>query len=93
MNLLRNSLKYTKEGTVSVSIKATQRSKQRYRREGLKDIVALTISDIGRGISSEYLRIRLYTPFAQEDTLSVGTGLGLSIVRGIVRSLNGSINI
>jgi signal transduction histidine kinase/CheY-like chemotaxis protein len=93
MNLLGNSLKYTKEGIISVSIEATQRSKECYRREGLEDMVTLTISDTGRGISSEYLRTRLYTPFAQEDTLSVGTGLGLSIVRGIVRTLNGSINI
>lgn len=95
MNILGNALKYTKEGLISVCIDATQRSKgrERSRRQGLEDMVTLTISDTGRGISSEYLRTRLYTPFAQEDTLSVGTGLGLSIVRGIVRTLDGTINI
>ncbi|KAJ5117189.1 hypothetical protein N7448_004132 [Penicillium atrosanguineum] len=93
MNLLGNSLKYTKEGLVTVCIEATQRSYARSQPHELEDLVTLTISDTGRGISSEYLRTRLYTPFAQEDTLSVGTGLGLSIVRGIVETLQGSINI
>ncbi|OQD87077.1 hypothetical protein PENANT_c006G04209 [Penicillium antarcticum] len=93
MNLLGNALKYTKKGLVSVSIQATENSKGRSRRQGLEDMVTLTVSDTGKGISDEYLRTRLYTPFAQEDTLSVGTGLGLSIVRGIVRTLHGNIRI
>ncbi|KAJ5976431.1 CheY-like superfamily [Penicillium waksmanii] len=93
MNLLGNSLKYTEKGLITVSIKATEMSKGRSRRQGLQDMVALTVSDTGKGISSEYLQKRLYTPFAQEDTLSVGTGLGLSIVRGIVRALNGKISV
>ncbi|KAJ6110753.1 hypothetical protein N7486_002988 [Penicillium sp. IBT 16267x] len=93
MNLLGNSLKYTEKGRVSVSIQATENSKGRTRRQGLEDIVTLTVSDTGKGISNEFLQTRLYAPFAQEDTLSVGTGLGLSIVRGIVRALNGNIRI
>jgi signal transduction histidine kinase/CheY-like chemotaxis protein len=93
MNLLGNSLKYTGSGLVSVSIQATENSEGRSRRQGLEDMVTLTVSDTGKGISDEYLRTRLYTPFAQEDTLSVGTGLGLSIVRGIVRTLHGNIRI
>jgi len=93
MNLLGNALKYTERGLVSVCIEATQKSKGRSRRQGPEDMVTLTISDTGRGISSEYLHTRLYTPFSQEDTLSVGAGLGLSIVRGIVNTLNGTINI
>lgn len=93
MNLLGNSLKYTKKGLISVGLKATEMSKGRSRRQGLQDMVALTVSDTGKGISSEFLQKRLYTPFAQEDTLSVGTGLGLSIVRSIVRALNGKISI
>ncbi|KAJ5610325.1 hypothetical protein N7510_007044 [Penicillium lagena] len=93
MNLLGNALKYTQKGLISVSIQATENSKGRSRRQGLEDMVTLTISDTGKGISNEYLRTRLYTPFAQEDPLSVGTGLGLSIVRGIVGTLNGNIKI
>jgi signal transduction histidine kinase/CheY-like chemotaxis protein len=93
MNLLGNSLKYTKKGLISVSIKATEHSKGCSRDQGCEDTVTLTVSDTGEGISSEYLQKRLYTPFAQEDTLSPGTGLGLSIVRGIVETLNGDIKI
>jgi signal transduction histidine kinase len=36
---------------------------------------------------------RLYTPFAQENPMSVGTGLGLSIVRQLVNDLDGKIDI
>lgn len=55
--------------------------------------MTLTISDMGKGISEAFLRGRLFTPFAQEDTLAVGTGLGLSIVRSLVKALNGTINV
>ncbi|KAH1446182.1 hypothetical protein KXX58_006274 [Aspergillus fumigatus] len=52
-----------------------------------------TQPDTGKGISEAFLRGRLFTPFAQEDTLAVGTGLGLSIVRSLVKALNGTINV
>ncbi|OQE83656.1 hypothetical protein PENNAL_c0031G04970 [Penicillium nalgiovense] len=93
MNILGNALKYTKTGRISVCMEATERSKGRSRRQGLEDMVTLTISDTGKGISKEYLRKHLFTPFSQEDPLSVGTGLGLSIVRGIVKALNGKIHV
>jgi signal transduction histidine kinase/CheY-like chemotaxis protein len=93
MNVLGNALKHTKKGRVSVCLKSTGRSEGCTRRQGLEDMVTMTISDTGRGISNEYLRRHLYTPFMQEDPLAVGTGLGLSIVRSIVKALNGSINV
>jgi signal transduction histidine kinase len=55
MNLLGNSLKYTKKGLISVSIKATEHSKGCSRDQGCEDTVTLTVSDTGEGISSEYL--------------------------------------
>ncbi|CAP92427.1 Pc13g13580 [Penicillium rubens Wisconsin 54-1255] len=93
MNMFGNALKYTKTGRISVHMDLTERSKGRSRRQGLEDMVTLTISDTGKGISKEYLRKHLFTPFSQEDPLSVGTGLGLSIVRGIVKTLNGKIHV
>ncbi|KAJ5793966.1 CheY-like superfamily [Penicillium paradoxum] len=93
MNILGNAMKYTQKGRISVSIEATEHLKGRSRRQGLEDMVTLTISDTGRGISKEYLRKHLFTPFSQEDSLSVGTGLGLSIVRGIVKTMKGKISV
>ncbi|KFY99255.1 hypothetical protein V500_01427 [Pseudogymnoascus sp. VKM F-4518 (FW-2643)] len=55
--------------------------------------VVLTVTDTGKGISSEFLRSKVFTPFAQENSLSSGTGLGLSIVRSIVAVLEGDITI
>ncbi|KAG9662164.1 hypothetical protein KCU64_g2120, partial [Aureobasidium melanogenum] len=84
-NLLGNSLKYTKQGTITVSLQ--------YKKSEQPDkaLVSLTIEDTGQGIGSEYLRNHLYTPFMQENTHAVGTGLGLSIVKQIVKDLGGHI--
>ena len=57
------------------------------------NLIVLTITDTGKGISSSYLRSQLFTPFAQENTLAPGTGLGLSIVKSIVTMLGGTIDI
>lgn len=91
MNILGNAMKYTDFGRVSIRLEATEGSEGR-SRQGPEDLVTLTVSDTGKGISEEFMRGRLYTPFAQEDSLAVGTGLGLSIVRSLVKALNGSIN-
>lgn len=93
MNIFGNAMKYTEEGRVSLSLEAVNHSEGRSRRQGLEDMVTLTVTDTGRGISEEFLRSKLYTPFAQEDSLAVGTGLGLSIVRSLVKALNGHIRI
>ncbi|KAJ5530612.1 hypothetical protein N7527_004005 [Penicillium freii] len=93
MNLFGNAMKYTESGRVTLSLAASSQSEGRSRRQGLEDLVTLTVTDTGKGISEEFLRGKLYTPFAQEDPLAVGTGLGLSIVRSLVKALNGFIRI
>lgn len=93
MNISGNAMKYTDEGRVSLNLEAVSHSEGRSRRQGLEDMVTLTVTDTGRGISEEFLRGKLYTPFAQEDSLAVGTGLGLSIVRSLVKALNGHIRV
>lgn len=93
MNIFGNAMKYTEEGQITLSLEAVSHSEGRSRRQGLEDMVTLTVSDTGRGISEEFLRGKLYTPFAQEDSLAVGTGLGLSIVKSLVKALNGHIRI
>jgi CheY-like chemotaxis protein len=93
MNIFGNAMKYTEFGRVTLSLASSSQSEGRSRRQGLEDLVTLTVTDTGKGISEEFLRGKLYTPFAQEDALAVGTGLGLSIVRSLVKALNGSIRI
>ncbi|KAJ5762319.1 CheY-like superfamily [Penicillium nucicola] len=97
MNVVGNALKYTQEGSVSVRIEI-QRKVKGIHRQILSDsvgspVLVLTVSDTGRGISDEYLRSKIFTPFSQEDTLSPGTGLGLALVRDILRSLGGNISM
>lgn len=55
--------------------------------------MTLTVADSGEGISREYLKNNLFTPFVQENPTLFGMGLGISIVRQIVGELNGSIDV
>jgi signal transduction histidine kinase/CheY-like chemotaxis protein len=91
MNLFGNALKYTEAGAIRVSLRAAR--VQTHKSAAKLTMVELCVTDTGKGISQDYLKNRLYTPFAQEDSLSVGTGLGLSIVRQIVTALGGSMEI
>jgi signal transduction histidine kinase len=96
MNLLGNALKYTSHGYVRIKLDATEMEDLQIPGSGdaiARSMVTLTITDTGRGISGEFLRSKLFTPFAQENSLSSGTGLGLSIVRSIVALLEGDITI
>jgi CheY-like chemotaxis protein len=88
MNLLGNSLKYTHEGYVAVKMRGQPIPGDLSRVE-----VILTFADSGRGMSIEYQKTRMFSPFSQEDPFADGTGLGLSIVRQIVDSLGGHIDI
>ncbi|KAL5334827.1 hypothetical protein BJX70DRAFT_391134 [Aspergillus crustosus] len=83
MNVFGNAMKYTEAGRVSIRLEVSE-SSDGCSDQPAEDLVTLTVSNTGKGISEEFLRGRLYTPFCQEDTLAVGTGLGLSIVRSLV---------
>ncbi|KAL8937012.1 MAG: hypothetical protein Q9216_004641 [Gyalolechia sp. 2 TL-2023] len=92
MNVFGNALKYTRTGKimVSLSLGPSDLVSDEHSKDKVLDI---TITDTGKGISSDYLRTSLYTAFSQEDVLANGTGLGLSIVRSIVSMLEGTIDI
>ncbi|ESZ97155.1 hypothetical protein SBOR_2468 [Sclerotinia borealis F-4128] len=85
INLFQNALKYTEFGYVHVRLTAQQSING--------PTAKLSIIDSGKGISRDYLKYELYTPFAQEDPMSIGTGLGLSIVGKLVQGLDGTIDI
>ncbi|CBF84393.1 hypothetical protein AN9048.2 [Aspergillus nidulans FGSC A4] len=56
-------------------------------------VAHLRFTDTGCGMSQEFLRNKLYSPFAQEDALAEGAGLGLSIVKQLVSFFKGSIDV
>lgn len=86
MNLVGNALKYTDSGYIAIKMLQTNSTSHFIN-------LTLSVEDTGRGISQEYQRTKLFSPFSQEDPFSSGTGLGLSIVKQIVESLKGEIEV
>ncbi|MCT7912335.1 response regulator [Arcobacter lacus] len=81
MNLLGNSLKFTKKGFVSLCI---------YE---LKNKLFFEVKDSGIGISKKYQE-KIFKPFEQikKDNYTVeGTGLGLSITKELINLMGGDI--
>src|SRR5215469_2508157 len=77
-NFLNNAIKFTNEGTVSITAAAVPKN----------DEIVVSISDTGSGIDSEILPI-LFTKFATKSTM--GTGLGLFISKNIIDAHGGRI--
>ena len=88
MNLLGNSLKYTENGKIIISL-----SRRKLAGRPAVCRICLSITDTGQGISPEYLSQSLYTPWKQENTNATGSGLGLSVVSRIVSDLNGEVDV
>jgi signal transduction histidine kinase/GAF domain-containing protein len=86
MNLVGNALKYTDSGYIAIKMLQTNTTSNFMN-------LTLSVEDSGRGMSQDYQRTKLFSPFSQEDPFSSGTGLGLSIVKQIVESLKGEIEV
>jgi len=83
-NLLTNALKFTKEGTVKLSVTSTKLNPQMAGEETLE--VQFTIEDTGIGMEKHVLD-KLFRPFSQGDSSTArlygGTGLGLTISKNV----------
>ena len=94
MNIFGNALKYTFQGSIVIKLAVRSSDETTTEEEtGGRRLLEIEVNDTGKGISSDYLRTKLFRPFSQEDSLASGTGLGLSIVRSICNVLGGDINV
>jgi len=86
-NLLGNASKFTREGVVS--LRCVPLTDERGR-----DVVELTVSDTGVGMTPDQLG-RVFDAFVQAETTTArefgGTGLGLTITRQFCTVLGGTI--
>ncbi|OQP63073.1 hypothetical protein A3860_03620 [Niastella vici] len=89
MNLLSNSIKFTKRGQVTLQCLLNKDLPGWQKLE-------IIISDTGKGMDEGYLK-NLFNKFSQEDDSIArsygGTGLGMSIVKQLVELMNGSITV
>lgn len=96
-NLLDNAIKFTKEGTVTVTAnirrKVTDSDNSREGKEGAvkeeeQEEVVIAVKDTGSGIDPELIP-RLFTKFATKSYR--GTGLGLYISKSVVEAHGGKM--
>ena len=80
-NLLNNAIKFTQEGSITISAEE--------KEESDKKIVIVSVKDTGRGIDAEILP-RLFTKFASKSERG-GTGLGLYLSKSIIEAHEGRI--
>lgn len=88
LNLLTNSVKYTKEGFVEFRVRSVVKD----------NIIRLIISveDSGIGIKKENIE-KLFTKFerlgVERETTTEGTGLGLAITKKLVEMMGGNVAV
>ena len=89
MNLLTNSIKFTSDGYVKLSVEQKGETNETIT-------ISFTVEDSGIGIEEE-VRKRLFKPFSQADSSTArrfgGTGLGLTICRNLVTLMRGTIDL
>ncbi len=88
VNLLTNSAKYTREGSVTFDVRG-EASEDGFR-------LVTTVADTGMGIRKENLD-RIFDSFERVDEYKnrsiEGTGLGLAITKALCDSMGGSIDV
>ena len=88
-NLLTNSIKFTSDGYVKMSVKVIAETSS-------TTTVQFCVEDTGIGIEEE-VKKRLFRPFSQADSSTArrfgGTGLGLTISKNLVDLMKGQISL
>ncbi|MCJ1380307.1 hypothetical protein MMC17_003410 [Xylographa soralifera] len=88
-NLLTNSIKFTSQGLVKLSVAAEKETTETVE-------ILFSIEDTGIGIEED-VRKRLFKPFSQADSSTArrfgGTGLGLTICKNLVDLMHGQITL
>jgi signal transduction histidine kinase len=88
LNLVDNSIKYTKEGFVKVSLK-------KQKIESGQDCILFLVSDSGIGITEE-VKSKLFQKFNRGNGAALntgGSGLGLYLAQEIIKAHKGEILI
>ena len=89
INFLTNSLKYTREGQVTLQVDFTDKDKDTID-------LRITVTDTGIGIEEDKLAI-LFEPFVRLDRSKnehiEGTGLGLSITKKLIDRMEGCLSV
>ena len=87
VNLLDNAIKYTKEGTITLSVRGNLEAHARVH-------LTITVSDTGMGIREEDIS-HLFRSFERvnlTETQSIrGAGLGLTLVRYLLELMGGTV--
>jgi len=92
-NLISNAIKFTSEGSISLTIKETSHENIQDRKVGC---FRFELTDTGIGLKQEQIK-KLFQRFNQADQSTTrefgGTGLGLAISKSLVELLGGHIGV
>ncbi|UBF25798.1 response regulator [Kovacikia minuta CCNUW1] len=102
LNLLSNASKFTKEGTITLTVEKDKGLRIKDKNEDSSfslqpsAFILFTVSDTGIGITKDQMS-RLFDAFTQADASTTrkygGTGLGLAITQRFCRMMGGDITV
>jgi len=91
LNIIGNAVKFTKQGSVSVSLAF-------FKLNANRAALTIRVADTGCGISKDSLS-KIFDPFVQDKSsyrgirTENGTGLGLSIAKRLIDCMKGSLTV